>query len=503
MSVELSGNGHERRAAQREPIRRPVVFAGVRGEGLLRQGVAADISASGLLIHTAQPDLVGRHLEIEIYPDNAPVAGDVIMVRGEVVWTRPHTVKGEYAMGVHFLQSFPATDVTGAGYRPATRDESAELAASIQRRLATMEPAVRVEISDKARRHHAAAAPAPLPAGEKARSRNYRWLLLLLLMLGFAALISSTTIFALWRIGFYEQSSRASGPAAVDLPDEADPSTTSIPEVRPSDIVTERIANILESGPSYYLNRGSLYLIQGRFPAAVQAFQTAQARPDGTPIERFVAELGEAQSLAGAGKTAEALDVLSRPWEDAAGIPEPWLTLRDEFLRQLTASPASPEAREPLVNAFAFEPASAEAPEEGPPGAPTSDTGDMRIEIDTTRHLLTVLENNNIRAVYPIGLGARGKTPEGVFTIINKIENPTWYNQGTPVPAGAPENELGSRWLGLGDESGPTPLGIHATDDLASIGSNQSRGCIRMRPADVEDLFTYIQVGTPVHIRAL
>ena len=57
MSVELSGKGQERRTALREPIRRRVVFAGVRGEGLLRQGMAVDISASGLLIHTTQPDL--------------------------------------------------------------------------------------------------------------------------------------------------------------------------------------------------------------------------------------------------------------------------------------------------------------------------------------------------------------------------------------------------------------------------------------------------------------
>lgn len=240
-------------------------------------------------------------------------------------------------------------------------------------------------------------------------------------------------------------------------------------------------------------------MIQGRFPAAAQAFNTAQSRPEGTPLERFIAELGEAQALAGDGKTDQALIVLERPWEEVEGIPDAWKTLREEFLTVLSATPESPEARAPLVNAFAFQPPANPAED----GAADSPATTMRIEIDTTRHLLNVLDNNTIRAVYPVGLGARGQTPDGEFEIVNKIEDPEWYNQGNPIPAGAPENELGSRWIGLGDESGPTPLGIHATNDLDSIGGNVSRGCIRMRPADVEELFTFVEVGTPVSIRAL
>jgi hypothetical protein len=511
MSGEISGKGQERRTALREPIRRRVVFAGVRGEGLLRQGMAVDISASGLLIHTSQPDLAGRHLELELHPDGAAEPGNVIMVRGEVVWTRPIQGKGEYAMGVRFLQSFPATDVTGAGYRPATRDESAELAASIQRRLAAMEPAVRVEISETARRRGATATPEALPDLNTTRRRSYRWLWLLLLMLCFGAAVSTLTMLALWRLGFYDQTSRgAAGEAPQSTSSSSStPSSPSVPaaptssvesrDFDPSSRINARIEHILESGPSYYLNRGSLFLIQGRFPAAAQAFNTAQSRPEGTPLERFIAELGEAQALAGDGNTDGALEVLGRPWEEVEGIPDSWQSLREEFLAVLSASPESPEARAPLVNAFAFQP-----PSEGPgEGSPEALSPTMRIEIDTTRHLLSVLDNNAIRAVYPIGLGARGKTPEGEFEIVNKIEDPAWYNQGNPIPSGAPENELGSRWIGLGDESGPTPLGIHATDDLGSIGANVSRGCIRMRPADVEELFTFVEVGTPVSIRAL
>ena len=41
---------------------------------------------------------------------------------------------------------------------------------------------------------------------------------------------------------------------------------------------------------------------------------------------------------------------------------------------------------------------------------------------------------------------------------------------------------------------------IHATPDVASIGSNASHGCIRMAPADEEDLFPQVGVGTPVAV---
>lgn len=517
MSVNLSGKGQERRTAQREPIRRSVVFAGVRGEGLLRQGLAADISASGLLILTTQPDLVGRHLEIELHPDGAPVPGAVIMVRGEVVWTRPHKVPGEYAMGVRFLQSFPATDVTGAGHRPATRDESAAMAASIQRRLASMEPAVRIEISEGARRMGAASGMEGPAVEGRSRRRSYRWLWLLLLCLGFSAIISGATIVTLWRLGFYKTEKKSSV-RAVSVPKDEKSDDGKVSEAAPAPSkVSERIDVIRESGPAYYLNRGSLFLVQGRYPAAAQAFQSVQSKAGTKPVERYVAELGEAQALASDGKTSEALGVLERPWPETDEIPSQWQALRAEFVSMLNASPEAPESRAPLENAFAFAPAASpgeratdDAPDgdvtpDAPAEAPVKPESDnsIRIEIDTSRHLLNVLENNSIKAVYPVGLGAQGKTPEGVFTIVNKIENPEWYNQGNPVPAGSPENELGSRWIGLGDKEGPTPLGIHATDDLASIGGNKSRGCIRMRPADVEELFKWVSVGTPVRIRSL
>ena len=44
-------------------------------------------------------------------------------------------------------------------------------------------------------------------------------------------------------------------------------------------------------------------------------------------------------------------------------------------------------------------------------------------------------------------------------------------------------------------------VGIHGTGMEWSIGTRASHGCIRMRVADVIDLFGRVPIGTPVYIR--
>jgi lipoprotein-anchoring transpeptidase ErfK/SrfK len=99
------------------------------------------------------------------------------------------------------------------------------------------------------------------------------------------------------------------------------------------------------------------------------------------------------------------------------------------------------------------------------------------------------------QAVYP--------TPLGRFQIVVKWKNPWWYPPTNdawakglkPVPPG-PNNPLGTRWMGL---SAPG-VGIHGTDEPASIGYSLSHGCIRMLVPQAEWLFDHVNVGTPVFI---
>ncbi|MHC4955025.1 MAG: L,D-transpeptidase family protein [Planctomycetota bacterium] len=103
---------------------------------------------------------------------------------------------------------------------------------------------------------------------------------------------------------------------------------------------------------------------------------------------------------------------------------------------------------------------------------------------------------------WTVGLGAKGSTPVGEFAIRSKIENPDWFpRQGVKVPFGNPQNILGTRWMGFADTLEHTGFGIHGTTKPASIGREESSGCVRMLRRDVEDLFSWTPRTTKVEIR--
>jgi lipoprotein-anchoring transpeptidase ErfK/SrfK len=98
---------------------------------------------------------------------------------------------------------------------------------------------------------------------------------------------------------------------------------------------------------------------------------------------------------------------------------------------------------------------------------------------------------------YPIGIGKDGSSPIGKFTVVNKAVRPQYTDpEGHVVAGDDPANPLGTRWLDIGDG-----YGIHGTIDPSSIGKAASRGCIRMRNEDVEELYDLLNVGSEVTIR--
>jgi lipoprotein-anchoring transpeptidase ErfK/SrfK len=123
-------------------------------------------------------------------------------------------------------------------------------------------------------------------------------------------------------------------------------------------------------------------------------------------------------------------------------------------------------------------------------------TAPFSILVDKSQNILIVKSNEEIIKTYIVATGANNSTPVGTFKVANKLPNPTWYKAGAVVAAGSPENILGSRWLGL-DLSG---YGIHGTTDPQSLGKQVTQGCVRMSNPEVEELYTYIPVGTEVTI---
>jgi lipoprotein-anchoring transpeptidase ErfK/SrfK len=109
---------------------------------------------------------------------------------------------------------------------------------------------------------------------------------------------------------------------------------------------------------------------------------------------------------------------------------------------------------------------------------------------------------------YDIAVGMVGlETPAGIYHIQNKAVNPAWTmpnsswvapaDRGKVVPGGTPENPLKARWLGIFNGAG-----IHGIDpsEYGTIGHAASHGCVRMRIADVIDLYPRVPVGAPIYI---
>ena len=125
------------------------------------------------------------------------------------------------------------------------------------------------------------------------------------------------------------------------------------------------------------------------------------------------------------------------------------------------------------------------------------------IIVDTPHKFLYLIEEGRKAMRYGIGVGRPGFTWSGVKTITAKREWPDWrppeamLKRQPELPrfmAGGPQNPLGARAMYLGS----TDYRIHGSNEPWTIGHNVSSGCIRLRNADVIDLYNRVKVGTKV-----
>ncbi|WP_082232969.1 L,D-transpeptidase family protein [Halobacillus massiliensis] len=135
---------------------------------------------------------------------------------------------------------------------------------------------------------------------------------------------------------------------------------------------------------------------------------------------------------------------------------------------------------------------------------PAQAAGNEAIIINKSNNQLAFYENGNLERVFPVATGkTKGLTPEGKFTLVNKVKNRPWYKKN--IPGGDPRNPLGARWLGIkvpgdwGHTSGNV-YGMHGTNNPSSIGTFASNGCIRMHNKDVIWLYDRADKNIPVYI---
>lgn len=145
--------------------------------------------------------------------------------------------------------------------------------------------------------------------------------------------------------------------------------------------------------------------------------------------------------------------------------------------------------------------------------APRVSTADLAernpvvLTVDRASFKLRLFKALKLVKTYPIGVGMQGlETPAGLYHIQNKAVNPAWSVPNSPwtgklagqvIPGGAPNNPLKARWLGIYDGAG-----IHGIDpsEYGTIGTAASHGCVRMRIADVKELYDQVPVDTPIYI---
>lgn len=129
----------------------------------------------------------------------------------------------------------------------------------------------------------------------------------------------------------------------------------------------------------------------------------------------------------------------------------------------------------------------------------TDDPSDYIIVINSKTCKLNVYYQNKLWREYDCATGTdKEPTPEGHFTVANKIVNPSYHN----IAGGASNNPLGKRWMGIlvpGTNGGH--YGIHGNINEASIGTHASQGCVRMHNDEVEELYPYIPIGSTILIK--
>jgi lipoprotein-anchoring transpeptidase ErfK/SrfK len=126
------------------------------------------------------------------------------------------------------------------------------------------------------------------------------------------------------------------------------------------------------------------------------------------------------------------------------------------------------------------------------------------ITIDRAHFRLRLWKNLKLARTYTIAVGRQGlETPAGQYEIDDKQVNPSWHVPnsawagdlaGRVIPPG-PDDPIKARWMGFYNGAG-----IHGTEEISSLGSAASHGCIRMAIPDVEQLYELVPLHTPIYV---
>jgi lipoprotein-anchoring transpeptidase ErfK/SrfK len=126
--------------------------------------------------------------------------------------------------------------------------------------------------------------------------------------------------------------------------------------------------------------------------------------------------------------------------------------------------------------------------------------GPFRAVVSRSNYTLDLYLQNTFVKSFKVGLGKTGReTPTGLWEVTSdKSIKPKWTDPDTKKTyyGTDPDYPLGTRWIGLkgidGAAKGRTGFALHGTNKPEELGTNLSRGCIRLANPDVELLYSLL-----------
>jgi lipoprotein-anchoring transpeptidase ErfK/SrfK len=120
---------------------------------------------------------------------------------------------------------------------------------------------------------------------------------------------------------------------------------------------------------------------------------------------------------------------------------------------------------------------------------------DYSLTVSTEQRTLELSKNGTLVKTFSVATGTGGTpTPHGSF-YLTELLAPTNAGYGPYAFGLSAFSDALSSFGG-----GPGQIGLHGTDDAASIGTAASHGCIRLANPDITELAGLLPLGTPITI---
>ncbi len=128
--------------------------------------------------------------------------------------------------------------------------------------------------------------------------------------------------------------------------------------------------------------------------------------------------------------------------------------------------------------------------------AVSQSTTGYALVVTVSSNTLDLYKDGMLQKTFPVATGTGGTpTPYGRFAL-SELLAPTNEGYGPFAYGTTAFSDVLNSFGG-----GPGQIGLHGTEDVDSIGTAASHGCVRMHNADITELAGLLPLGTPFQVR--